>query len=576
MRRVAHQPPAPGLKIALPRGLRPLAFALPVGLAALPGLLLAPGAWKAAALVAAFAAFGLLLRLLRTSGRSSLTARPAPVAGPGTAPDAEEALDRELELVRLATDAHEAALWRMSPDGRSAARIGWSALPGHEPGYGVVELEGHPFGWAVLEQVHVRLERGRRPLPTPWAQEMLLVPVDAPEGVLALAYPGGVPPGAEASALHAAAQLGTLLALLRTRQEAERTEEQVRALLDAVRVLPGELDPGRFAEQLADTVRRSVHAAGAAVAIWDAELSRGEVLRLSGEGPISAGAGSVFQEGESRAALAAKHEVALAYEDLRRERDALPLLARGERWRDDPRSAAVVPLTADGRTLGVVVAWDPLPGRLGEKETEFLRLLCGVAPLPLRSAREYQALDRRASTDALTGLPNRAAFEARFAATASHFERYERPFSVVMLDVDHFKRFNDTWGHEAGDRVLRHVAELIRVSLREVDLPARLGGEEFVAILPETALMPALEVAERLRRTIEGRPVIWNGRHLSVTVSLGVAACPDSLRDPSEILAAADAALYRSKGAGRNRTTAAPPAREQGAREQPVSRRRDK
>lgn len=465
-------------------------------------------------------------------------------------------LAHELELVRLATDAHEAGLWRMSPDGATATLLGWAALPGQAPGEEEVSLEGHPFAWAMLEQVHVRLERGRRRLPTAWAAEMLLVPVDAPEGLLALAYTGGVPPGAEASALRAAAQLGTLLSLLDTRREAERTEAGVRALSEAVRTLPGEMQLDRFAAGLAEAVRASTGAAGAVVALWDEEAARGEVLHAAGDGVER---GCAFGDGDSRAALAAKHGVALAYEDLRREREPLPLLARGERWGEAPRSAAVVPLAAEGRTLGVVVAWDPRPELFRERQMEFLRLLCALAPLPLRSARRVEALDRRASTDALTGLPNRGAFETRFASAASHFDRYGRPFSLVLLDVDHFKRFNDTWGHEAGDRVLQHVAELLRSTVREVDLPARLGGEEFVVILPETPLMPALEAAERLRRTIEGRPVIWNGRPLSVTVSLGVATCPDSLSDPAQLLSAADAALYRSKGAGRNRTTAAPP-----------------
>lgn len=466
---------------------------------------------------------------------------------------------RELELVRLATDAHEAALWRMSPDGRTATLLGWAALPGHEPGPEEVVLEGHPFGWAVLEQVHVRLERGRKPLPTPWAAEMLLVPVDAPEGLLALAYKGGVPPGAEASALVASTQLGALLGLLRTRTGAERTDVRVQALFDAVRTLPGELDLDRFAEELAEAVRRSADAAGAAVALWDAEAGEGEILRLAGTVPAALGPGRAFGDGESRLALAAKHGVALAYDDLRRERTALPLCAPSEKWAESPRSAAIVPLVADGKTLGVVAAWDTRPGRIGETELEFLRLLCAMAPLPLRSAERYEALGRRASSDALTGLPNRRAFEERLASVSSHFERYQRPFSVVIADVDHFKQFNDTWGHEVGDRVLQHVATLLRSAVREVDLAARLGGEEFVLLLPETPLMPAVEVAERVRRLIDGRPLVWNGRPLAVTVSLGVATCPDSLPTPGELLAAADAALYRSKAAGRNRTTAAPP-----------------
>lgn len=534
--------------------------------AAAMGSLFAPAPWSVllalltGLLVGAFAA-----PLLSRPGAARPAAPSAPAepetasAGGDAADDDPDVLSRELELVRLATDAHEAALWRMWPDETRATLLGWSALPGYAPEAEEISLLGHPFGWAMTERVHVRLERGRKPLPTGWAAEMLLVPVDAPSGLLALAYTGGVPPGAEPNALLAATQLGAISTLLHRRDASAKTEARVKTLFEAVRNLPGELDLERFAEELGEAVRRSTDAAGAAVAVWDAEAGRGEILGVVGEPPGRVGPGHAFADGESRLGLAAKHGVALSYGDLRRERDALPLCVPGERWADAPRSAAVVPLAADGRVVGVVAAWDPRPDHIGETEMEFLRLLGALAPLPLRSARQYEALDRRASEDALTGLPNRRTFEARLAAASSHFERYQRPFSLLILDVDHFKKFNDTYGHEAGDRVLQHVAELVRGSVREVDLPARLGGEEFVVILPETPLMPALEVAERVRKTIADKPVVWHGRPLSVTASLGVATCPDSVESPHELLAAADAALYRSKGSGRNRTTAAPP-----------------
>ncbi|HEX7238885.1 MAG TPA: sensor domain-containing diguanylate cyclase, partial [Longimicrobiaceae bacterium] len=539
---------------------------LAAAVAAALGALLAPAPWSALlALLAGLLGGVSAAPLLAPSAPARPAAPPAPAEPPGpsaesaAADDDPDVLSRELELVRLATDAHEAALWRMWPDETRATLLGWSALPGYAPESDELSLLGHPFGWAMLERVHVRLERGRKPLPTTWAAEMLLVPVDAPSGLLALAYTGGVPPGAEPNALLAATQLGAISTLLHRRDASAKTETRVRTLFEAVRNLPGELDLERFAEELGEAVRRSTDAAGAAVAVWDAEAGRGEILGVVGEAPGRVGPGHAFADGESRLGLAAKHGVALSYGDLRRERDALPLCVPGERWADAPRSAAVVPLAADGRVVGVVAAWDPRPDRIGETEMEFLRLLGALAPLPLRSARQYEALDRRASEDALTGLPNRRTFEARLAAASSHFERYQRPFSLLILDVDHFKKFNDTWGHEAGDRVLQHVAELVRGSVREVDLPARLGGEEFVVLLPETPLMAAVEVAERVRRAIAGKPVVWHGRPLEVTASLGVATCPESVESPHALLAAADAALYRSKGSGRNRTTAAPP-----------------
>jgi diguanylate cyclase (GGDEF)-like protein len=482
-------------------------------------------------------------------------------AAPAPKPGADEPiLQGALEAIRRAADAHQAALWQTSGDGRWAARLAHATIPGRpepEPG---VALEGHPFVWAVLEQSHVRLERGRRDLPTPWAAEMLLVPVDLPEGVLALAYTGAIPPGSEEVAVAAAAHLREVAGLLRARRGAAGVERRFAALAEVVRLIPRVHEIGAFADGLAGVIREGTGAEGAAIALWDAEHGAGEVIRtVDSRTEGRSAAEGRFRDGESRLALAAKHGVSLAYRDLRGEKEPLPLLIPGERFTAPPRSVLLAALSAEGKTIGAIAAWHSGADLFGESESEFFDLLAAVAPAALHNARRYQALDRRASTDALTGLPNRGAFEVRLASVAHHFSRYARPFGLIVLDVDHFKRFNDSWGHEAGDQVLRLVGETLRGAVREVDLAARLGGEEFVVLLPEAGLRESVEAAERIRHAVESRTLLWNGRPLRVTASLGVAACPDTQGHPAELLASADAALYRAKDAGRNRVSAAAP-----------------
>lgn len=498
----------------------------------------------------------------RGRGKAS-PAEPADPSQPrragGEATDAE-AVEVALATVMRATDAHEAALWRADGEGeeRTAVLLARVAAPDVPAPESPVPLAGHPFAWAVDERLPQRLERGKKQLPSPWAAEMLLVPVETAEGVrvLALGYPGQVPPGAETASVRAGHHLATLLALLKSRHAVRRAEAGLRAMGEAMKTLPGALELNEFAAQLAAAVRAGTGAAGAAVAMVTDEGGRGKVLHVSGDSiPMDAEA---FGDGDSRLALAVKHGVELSHADLRREGDRIPLLTRAERWESPPRSAAVLPLMLDGRAIGAVATWHPEPSRFGEREMEIVRLLVSVAPLPMRSARRFEALDQRASTDPLTGLANRSTFDARLTSSATYFDRYARPFSIVALDVDFFKKFNDTWGHEAGDRVLQHVAELLRATVRDVDLPARMGGEEFVVLLPETTLPQAVEAAERIRRTLESRAVIWNGRPLRVTASLGVSACPDCTAVPAEVLAQADAALYRAKDAGRNQVAAAP------------------
>ncbi|MCP3105072.1 diguanylate cyclase [Myxococcus sp. K15C18031901] len=173
-----------------------------------------------------------------------------------------------------------------------------------------------------------------------------------------------------------------------------------------------------------------------------------------------------------------------------------------------------------------------------------------------RRREELLALSR---TDALTSLFNRRCFEERLSEEFARSRRYQSPLSLVMLDIDHFKRINDTFGHPFGDQVLRAVAQTARSRLREVDVLARYGGEEFVALLPETAPPDALTVCERMREAIAAldlEHVAVDGRRQQVrlTASLGVATVPaEALGSAEALLRAADAGLYAAKEAGRNR-----------------------
>jgi diguanylate cyclase (GGDEF)-like protein/PAS domain S-box-containing protein len=156
-----------------------------------------------------------------------------------------------------------------------------------------------------------------------------------------------------------------------------------------------------------------------------------------------------------------------------------------------------------------------------------------------------------ATTDGLTGVQNHRAFQERLAEEFQRAVRYDRPLSIVMIDVDSFKQYNDTFGHPAGDVVLKRVASALQSCARATDTVARYGGEEFVVILPETDAAGAAEAAERMRRMIEGIP--WEKR--PVTVSVGISTTETEIDSTAELVEAADRALYMSKSRGRNRVT---------------------
>jgi len=180
------------------------------------------------------------------------------------------------------------------------------------------------------------------------------------------------------------------------------------------------------------------------------------------------------------------------------------------------------------------------------------RVRAGLRIVELQKAllASNRRLQEISLTDELTQLRNRRAFDRELVVRFEAALRYARPLSVAAIDLDHFKRINDTFGHQTGDAVLQGVASILTASTRVTDFAARTGGEELSVILPETALFEAIHFGEKIRASIAAAPTSGH----AVTVSVGVASLPHSkFASPSELLYAADQALYRAKFAGRNR-----------------------
>jgi len=204
--------------------------------------------------------------------------------------------------------------------------------------------------------------------------------------------------------------------------------------------------------------------------------------------------------------------------------------------------SVALPVVGSGEVASLTRVFNDMVKRLREGRAE---LNAANAALQEKNVE----LERLSVTDQLTGLYNRRRMLEVLENEVHRSKRLEHRFSVLMMDVDHFKKFNDSFGHQAGDRVLAGVAEVLRETTREIDTPARYGGEEFLAVLPEAGLDAAVEVAERIRATLASR--IFEGRR--VTLSVGVAEYPTHGADGDRLIAAADDALYRAKDEGRNR-----------------------
>jgi two-component system, cell cycle response regulator len=215
----------------------------------------------------------------------------------------------------------------------------------------------------------------------------------------------------------------------------------------------------------------------------------------------------------------------------------------------------LVPLKAKGTVNGLLV----MGGRIGDdsfdvSEREYALNLAGMAAVAINNAFLFEMT----TTDMMTRLKMKHYFYTVLLQRMGEAASASKPLSVIMIDIDFFKKFNDTYGHSCGDAVLKQVARVIQSCVRGNDLAARYGGEEFCVLLPDSDADRARQAAERLRQSIAGTPTEYEGKSLAVTVSLGVAQY-DSLRDVSgkSLIDRADKALYQSKQEGRNRVSVA-------------------
>src|SRR3990172_4885479 len=217
-------------------------------------------------------------------------------------------------------------------------------------------------------------------------------------------------------------------------------------------------------------------------------------------------------------------------------------------------AALVLPILDHQRVVGLVLAGNPdSESPYQSDQMEVLLNLSFHAANVVRNLRSMEEARREAVTDGLTGLYNHRECHKRLTEEVERAQRYGRPLSVLMMDVDHFKKINDRYGHPAGDRVLNQVAQRLTQRLRLVDIAARYGGEEFLVILPETSVGSAMLVAERILHGIASEPVVTpSGEEAFVTASIGVASFPDDADTRDALVSVADRALYAAKHAGRN------------------------
>jgi diguanylate cyclase (GGDEF)-like protein len=223
--------------------------------------------------------------------------------------------------------------------------------------------------------------------------------------------------------------------------------------------------------------------------------------------------------------------------------------------REGIRALICIPLIFQEEIVGVLYLDDFVPRNFERGKLELLSILSSFAALAIHNARLHNKTKLMAITDFLTGLYNHRYFQQIFNQELGRAKRYSKVMSIIILDVDDFKKFNDRFGHPVGDKVLVSIGEIISKSLRKVDFAFRYGGEEFVLILPETSLEHAILAADRLRERIarETEDAVPEAVGQAITVSVGVACFPDDGTSREDLFKLMDDFLYQAKATGKNR-----------------------
>jgi diguanylate cyclase (GGDEF)-like protein len=328
--------------------------------------------------------------------------------------------------------------------------------------------------------------------------------------------------------------------------ELERSQAQIASIYETSRCLVEKLNLNEVVEEILKIVQRMLEYRSFSLFI----LNPSGLISLLGE----------IKEGEKIIHTKPKEELRKGFLSVAMSRGKpvriidLSQEKQHESENNEMKSLMAVPMISRGKVIGVMETRSLRVGAFLEQDEKIFSILAGSAALAIENALLHEKTEDLTIVDELTGLYNYRYFTRKLKTELRRAERYEQPLSLLMIDIDWFKRYNDTYGHLFGNLVLQDLAGRIKESVREVDEVCRYGGEEFVVILPQTKKEDAQMIGERIRQRVGGKEFIddQENARVRITVSIGVATYPENGKTPKELTEKMDQALYLAKGEGKN------------------------
>ncbi len=341
-----------------------------------------------------------------------------------------------------------------------------------------------------------------------------------------------------------ALQIKQILRRARTYIEVERFARGFKALHEASRTLSTSLRVEEIAERFVELVSGMV--SSSAVGFFIADKGKLRAIAKKGFEPEK----EAFYPKGTYFDLIVKNKQSLHFSHLDKKQGVYPFKIT------DTKTFLGIPIISEKEVFGILAVTSKESDAISSFQEHLLRIVVDQAAMFITNAQLHKEVEKLAVTDGLTGLHNHRHFQERLSEEFQRLERIPQPLSLMLIDIDHFKKINDVYGHPAGDTVLTNLAVILKKTLRGIDILARYGGEEFAAVLMGTESSGAKKMAERLRASVMNSPFFIDENKLTVTLSIGLAIHPHDAAAKDELIDKADQALYYAKKNGRNQVCA--------------------